>query len=117
RPSLSVLRLLCLHVEDAHHRHRRLLRVRREWPRCRAAEQHDEVAAPHSITSSASASKLGGTIRPSALAVLRLIASSNWSTDRPACERAFRLSGRGPDGCCQLIPIGDVSRGSDAPAI
>src|SRR5215813_9311942 len=31
----------------------------------------------HSITSSASASRVGGTVRPSALAVLRLMASSN----------------------------------------
>src|SRR5215217_3870027 len=39
-------------------------------------ENQDELAAPHSITSSARASTLGGTSRPSALAVLRLIASS-----------------------------------------
>jgi hypothetical protein len=37
----------------ADHRHRRLLRARRERP-CgsRAAEQRDELASPHSITSS-----------------------------------------------------------------
>src|SRR5215510_8239940 len=33
----------------------RLLRARRQWPRSRAAEQRDELAAPHSITSSARA--------------------------------------------------------------
>ena len=46
--------------------------------RCRAgaAEQRDELAAPHSITSSARASSIGGTSRPSALAVLRLITNS-----------------------------------------
>src|SRR5262245_36554975 len=50
-----------------------LLRARRERPRgCRATEQRDEVAALHSITSSASASSLSGIWRPSALAVLRL---------------------------------------------
>src|SRR6266704_3364238 len=38
---------------------------------CTAANQH-----PYSITSSARASRAGGTMRPSALAVLRLIASS-----------------------------------------
>src|SRR5262249_47553108 len=54
----------------------RLLRARRERPRGRAAEQRDELAAAHSITSSARASKLSGTVRPSALAVLRLITSS-----------------------------------------
>src|SRR4051794_28650822 len=55
-----------------------LLRARRERP-CyrRAAEQRDELAtARHSITSSARASTLAGTSRPSALAVLRLITSS-----------------------------------------
>src|SRR5207247_9948519 len=38
----------------------------------RAAEQRDERAAVHSITSSARTSKVGGTSKPSALAVLRL---------------------------------------------
>ena len=42
----------------------------------RAAEQRDELAPLHSITSSARASSVGGTSRPSALAVLRLITSS-----------------------------------------
>src|SRR5262245_44769619 len=63
----------------ADHRHRRLLRPRRDRPRrSRAAEQRHELATPdHSITSSASASSVGGISRPSALAVLRLMASSN----------------------------------------
>src|SRR5262245_2144720 len=52
------------------------LRPRGERPRGRAAEQRDERAAPHSITSSARASSGGGTSRPSVLAVLRLISSS-----------------------------------------
>ena len=39
-------------------------------------EPHDELAPSHSITSSARASSVGGTSRPSALAVLRLITSS-----------------------------------------
>ena len=47
-----------------------LLRARRERPRsCRAPEERDEVAASHSITSSARASSVGGTVRPSILAV------------------------------------------------
>src|SRR5262249_40070718 len=55
----------------------RLLRAGRERPRRRSpAEQRDELAPPHSITSSASASSGGGTVRPSIRAVLRLIASS-----------------------------------------
>src|SRR5262245_10673168 len=50
-----------------------LLRACRERPHTyRAAEQRDEIAAPHhSITSSARASSVGGTVRPSALAVVR----------------------------------------------
>src|SRR5262249_27631250 len=57
----------------------RLLRPRRERPRrsC-AAEQRDEIAPLHSITSSAMASTPGGIVRPSALAVFRLITSSNF---------------------------------------
>src|SRR6516164_4474747 len=55
----------------------RLLRVRRAWPHRRAAEQRDELAASHSITSSAMASMPGGIVRPSVLAVLRLMTKSN----------------------------------------
>src|SRR5262249_38124608 len=62
--------------EKPYHRHRRLLRARRERPRRRAAEQRDECAALHSITSSARASSVGGTSMPRAFAVLRLIARS-----------------------------------------
>jgi hypothetical protein len=43
-----------LAVEESNHWHSRLLRPRRERPRyCRAAEQRDDLAASHSITSSA----------------------------------------------------------------
>jgi hypothetical protein len=60
------------------HRCRSLLRAHRQRPRsCRAAKQRDELATFHSITSSAVASSEGGTVRPSAFAVLRLITSSN----------------------------------------
>src|SRR5262249_33271330 len=54
-----------------------LLRARRERPRHRAAKQGDERAAFHSITSSARRGNAGGMCRPVALAVLRLITSSN----------------------------------------
>src|SRR5262249_62007256 len=65
-------------AEETDHRHRRLLRSRRKRPRgCRAADERDERAAFHSITSSARASSVGGTSRPSALAVLRLMINSN----------------------------------------
>jgi uncharacterized caspase-like protein len=60
-------------TQKSNHRHRRLLRARRERPRRhRAAEQRDEVPPFHSITSSARASSVGGTSRPSAFAVVRL---------------------------------------------
>jgi len=56
---------------------RRLLRAGCERRHdSRAAEQGDELAAPHSITSSARVSSAGGTSRPSACAVLRLMNSS-----------------------------------------
>src|SRR5499433_214554 len=64
--------------EKSDHRHRPLLRARRERPRSRrAAEQRDELAALHSITSSALASSMGGISRPSAFATIRLITKSN----------------------------------------
>src|SRR5215471_9134689 len=54
------------------------LRSCRHWPRSRrAAEQRDERAPFHSITSSAIARTPGGIVRPSDLATLRLISSSN----------------------------------------
>src|SRR5262249_25391107 len=46
-----------------------------KYPSTRSIET---IAMPHSITSSARASKLGGISSPSALAVLRLITSSNF---------------------------------------
>src|SRR5262249_17501459 len=55
-----------------------LLRARRDWPSGhRAAEQRDERAALHSITSSVRASSEVGGSRPGALAVLRLMTNSN----------------------------------------
>ena len=53
---------------------RGVLCTRGERPRnCRAAEECDELAPFHySITSSARASSVGGTVRPSALAVVKL---------------------------------------------
>src|SRR5262249_62273326 len=61
----------------SNHRRPPFLRARRERPRRRrAAEQRDEMAAFHSITSSERASSVGGISRPSAFAVLTLITSS-----------------------------------------
>src|SRR5262245_4827589 len=65
-------------VEKPDHRHRRLLRACGESPRNRrAAEQRDELAPPHSITSSARSRNDSGIWRPSALAVVRLTTRSN----------------------------------------
>src|SRR5262245_28227778 len=65
-------------AEKSDHRHRRLLRARCEWRRCcRAAEKRYERAPLHSITSSAATCKVSGTLRPSVLAVLRLVHRSN----------------------------------------
>jgi hypothetical protein len=63
-------------ADEADDRQRRLLRARRERRRCRrAANERHKLATPHSITSSARASSVGGISSPSAFAVLRLIAS------------------------------------------
>src|SRR5262245_7175842 len=64
-------------MEKANYWHRRLLRARRARPRCRAAEQRDELAPLHSITSSARAISDGGTVRPSTRAAWALMTSSN----------------------------------------
>jgi hypothetical protein len=54
-----------------------LLRPCHHRPRRRAPEERDELAPPnHWITSSAVANSVSGMVRPSALAVLRLIISS-----------------------------------------
>src|SRR5262249_39857296 len=55
----------------------RLLRARRKRPRRRDAERRHDLAALHSITSSARAMTAGGTVRPSARAVTKLITRSN----------------------------------------
>src|SRR6516165_5548887 len=72
-----------------------LLRACRERPRGgRAAEHRDELAPFHSITSSASCWRCRGTSRPSALAVLRLITSSNlldWKTGKSAGFAPLRI--------------------------
>ena len=77
--SLSFGIVSCQVHEHADTPHRLpLLRARRERPRHRrTAEQRNEFAPPHhSITSSARASSVGGTVTPMALAALRLITSS-----------------------------------------
>src|SRR5262249_16577602 len=64
-------------VEKPDHRHRWLLGARRER-HSGDANQRNELPPIHSITASARASSVGGIVRPSAFAVFRLIASSNF---------------------------------------
>src|SRR5215471_3247289 len=82
-------------VEEPNHGHRRLLSMRSKRPRHRrTAEQRDELAALHSITSSARASNASGTVKPSALAVFILMISSKWvgcSTGRSAGRAPLRI--------------------------
>src|SRR4029077_6604084 len=64
-------------AEKADDRHRLLLRAQAARRRQQAAQQEQQIAPFHSITSSARARIDGGTVMPSALAVLRLTTSSN----------------------------------------
>src|SRR5262249_51374794 len=65
-------------AQKADDRHGRLLRPRNSRPRHRSpAEKPDDIAPPHSITSSARTRIVGGISRPSSLAVFRLTTSSN----------------------------------------
>jgi transposase len=70
-------------IDEPDHRHRRRLRARHNRPRSRrAAEQRDELAAVgHSITSSARASRVGGTWgeRPERLSQLLGASGANGS--------------------------------------
>src|SRR5262249_59455533 len=65
--------------EKADGRQLRLLRARRERPGDRsAAKQRYELAAVHSITSSARANSVGGISKPSVPASFRMMISSNF---------------------------------------
>src|SRR5205823_3096179 len=82
-------------TEKTDHRHRFLLRTTdKRHRKRRAADNGEKVAPPHSMTSSARCSSDCGTVRPSALAVFRLITSSNLvgcSTGRSAGLAPFRI--------------------------
>src|SRR5262252_974720 len=103
-------------AEKPNDRHR--LRARRQRPCCsRAADKRDELAAVHSITSSAVESSVAGTVRPSALAVLRLITNSNLvgcttgkSPGLALCVRKVRSIAHQTTGCGVLPQI--VDRGN-----
>src|SRR5215475_6645567 len=61
-------------ADDGNHRR---LRARDEWTRyARTAKEREKLPPLHSITSSARRGSVGGTARPNALAVLRLMISS-----------------------------------------
>ena len=78
----------------------------------------------YSITSSARASSDGGTVRPSALAVLRLITSSylvgactGRSAGLLALEDAIDVAGRAPVLVDEIRPIGDQAAAGDEEAV
>src|SRR6516165_3869282 len=65
-------------TKKSDYRHRALLRMRPCRPcNCRPANDGNELAPPHSITSSARASSVGAISRSSARAVGRLMINSN----------------------------------------
>jgi hypothetical protein len=80
-------------AQEPDHRQRWLLRMHRERPRNgRAAEQRDELAPLHSITSSARASSVGGTssfiLKMSGQSEDRLSSTpdGHWSPERTQSE-------------------------------
>src|SRR6516162_1357513 len=80
-----------------------LLRTRPTGPRNRhAAEQGDELAPLHSITSSARSRIDVGNVTPIARAVLRLTANSNWT----ACSTG-KSAGLAPR---RILAVSDPAR-------
>src|SRR5580704_14570113 len=81
-------------AEVADHQDRLLLRAERACRRHRAPQQQHQLAAPHSMTSSARARSGSGIVRPSAPAVLRLMVRLNLrggSTGSPAGVAPLRI--------------------------
>src|SRR5262249_23059814 len=92
RQNVLCERILRVGAEKPNDRYR--LRARRERPRRSTTEQRDQLAALHSITSSARASSVGGTSRPSILAVVRLMTNSKLvacTTGRSAALAPLRM--------------------------
>ncbi len=72
----------------------RFLKIRSDLP-VGQNQQPTEAGTYHSITSSASARSVGGIVRPSAFAVLRLMTNSNldgWTTGKSAGFSPLRMS-------------------------
>ena len=86
----------------------------------RAAEQRDELAPPHSITSSARASSVGGTVEAERLGGLevdhQLVLGRRLHRQVGrllALEDAVDVAGRAPVLVDQIRPIGDQAAGGD----
>src|SRR5215813_6158396 len=81
------------------------------------AEKREKRSPLHSITSSAATSSLSGTVSPSAFAVLRLIASSNFTvcwTGKSAGFSPLRIRPRGAAG--ESKGVGNARAIADQPA-
>ena len=90
-----------------------LLRARRQRPRRRAADERDELAPPHSITSSARATKVGH-VEAERLGGLQIDHELvpgrrlHRQVGRPlALEDAVDVAGRAPVLIDKIIPVGD----------
>src|SRR5215470_16667149 len=86
--------------------HPQLLRARLARPRGRGAAQRDEFAPLHSITSSARCCRNQGTSRPSALAVLRLMTSSNFVGCSTGISAGFPL--------CKILTTNAAARRNES---
>src|SRR5262249_54632496 len=100
-------------IDKPDYRHYRLLRACRERPRRPTAAQRDEPASPHSITSSVRASSWIGGSRRSALAVFKLMTSSNLvaKLDRQitgslALENAIHVERSAAEQLARVHPVG-----------
>src|SRR5262249_20640555 len=73
---------------------------------CRAAEQREELAAVHSITSSASARSVGGTVRPSTFAALKLTTRANLTGALECTPDGGQIAGWELTGTCRASKDG-----------
>jgi hypothetical protein len=101
------------HVELADGRLRLLLRPNNERPPS-GAKPHYELPPFHSITWSARSKMLGGTLRPSVLAVLRFTAISNFELHREigrlrAAQNAVDIGGGTMKDVYQVDSVGKQS--------
>jgi hypothetical protein len=83
------------HTDPAHSGSRLILRVGDKRPRkTNAAKKRNELPTLHSITLSAGARNAGGTVKSSALALLRLYALHGLEATHPQCETRVARMGR-----------------------